>query len=78
MPQHRTPYFCKDPACGRPFQVNRFDAGMSCPAPAGTIACPHCGWTTSADPDTLYFTHAFSEEEEAILCGRPGKGRPAS
>jgi hypothetical protein len=62
--------FCDEPACGRPFQVNRYAPSLSFKTPAGVIVCPHCGRNYSADQDTLYHTHAFSMQVEAFLIER--------
>lgn len=60
---------CALPACGRPFQVNRFNASLSRVTQAGKIICPHCGFQIYADRNFIFLTHALSpqEEEEFLL-----------
>jgi hypothetical protein len=55
---------CSNSLCGRPFQVNRFDAQYANPAELGKIICPHCGALGYGDSDSVFLTHALSAEEE--------------
>ena len=65
-------HYCTNPACGRPFQVNRFDAALTAATAAGTITCPHCGVQIAADKRYIFLTHALSAAEEAALAARRG------
>lgn len=58
---------CPFPACGRPFQVNRFSANLCSLTEAGKIICPHCGTAIKADANTIYLTHALSNEEDKLF-----------
>jgi DNA-binding response OmpR family regulator len=56
---------CSDPACSRPFQVNRF-IPPSCDWPdAGKITCPHCGLSAPGEGGSVYLAHALSPQAEA-------------
>lgn len=61
---------CVNPLCGRPFQVNRFNAALSRVTQAGKITCPHCGLMTFADSGSIFLTHALSSAEEADFDSR--------
>jgi hypothetical protein len=58
---------CPASACGRPFQVNRFSASLCTLTETGKIICPHCGAAIKADSDTIFLTHALSDEEEKLF-----------
>jgi hypothetical protein len=55
---------CPSSICGRPFQVNRFDAQLAVPAQLGKITCPHCGLLVYGDSQSLFLTHALSAAQE--------------
>jgi DNA-directed RNA polymerase subunit RPC12/RpoP len=67
---------CVSPACGRPFQLNQFSKKFSIQAEAGTIMCPHCGHVSQGDINSLFLTHALSEEQEADFIAKHSPATP--
>ncbi|SNT20402.1 hypothetical protein SAMN06265795_1179 [Noviherbaspirillum humi] len=55
---------CPSSQCGRPYQINQFGARFSAQRERAKIICPHCGLQLYGDRDSVYLTHALSEEEE--------------
>jgi hypothetical protein len=55
---------CSSPVCGRPFQINQFDAQLVNTAARGQITCPHCGLLVDGDTQSVFLTHALSAEQE--------------
>lgn len=58
---------CPNPACARPFQINRFNAALSPLKEGGKITCPHCGLEIGQDTNSVFLTHALSQEQEAAF-----------
>ncbi len=56
---------CQSTECGRPFQVNQFNTRFITSYEIGIIKCPHCGHTLKGNPESLFFTHALSADQEA-------------
>jgi len=56
---------CRASNCGRPYQVNEFRSSSLLHTYRGKIACPHCGTLELTSDDTIYLTHALSQEEES-------------
>ncbi|MGV3743430.1 MAG: hypothetical protein ACO1NO_14085 [Burkholderiaceae bacterium] len=56
---------CRSTGCGKPFQVNRFNTRFITSYEFGVIKCPHCGHAIKDNPESLFFTHALSREQEA-------------
>lgn len=71
MPQSTK--YCPNPLCGRPFQVNRFHAGVSPSTAAGQIVCPHCGLCVAGDHASIFLTHALLPDEEVEYMARYGR-----
>jgi hypothetical protein len=60
---------CPVPSCGRPYQVNRFDAAGMRAGVAGNIVCPHCGSAVKGEDDAVFVTHALSILQEREFNG---------
>jgi hypothetical protein len=58
---------CPNQLCGRPFQVNRFSADLDALADRGRVTCPHCGLVAIGDGNSIFLTHALSDEEEHLF-----------
>jgi homoserine acetyltransferase len=56
---------CPNPACARPFQVNRFSTRLSPSLELGKMSCPHCGLALMGDSNAVFLTHALSSDQEA-------------
>jgi hypothetical protein len=61
---------CPNPVCGRPFQVNRFDAPFAGGTERGKITCPHCGLLVHGDSQSVFLTHALSPDQESDFDSR--------
>jgi DNA-directed RNA polymerase subunit RPC12/RpoP len=59
--------FCPAITCGRPFQLNQFAATFSEAKDHGKITCPHCGPMVAGDNESVFLTHALSNDQETRL-----------
>lgn len=55
---------CQSTGCGKPFQVNQFNTRFITSYEFGIIKCPHCGHAIQGSPESLFFTHALSADQE--------------
>jgi hypothetical protein len=61
---------CPGTLCGRPFQVNRFHAGLSTRTTPGQMTCPHCGLLIRGASDSIFLAHALLPSDEvAFMAG---------
>lgn len=58
---------CPSALCGRPFQVNRFQARLSVRTTPGEITCPHCGLLIHGPSDSIFLAHALLPSEEVAF-----------
>jgi homoserine acetyltransferase len=58
---------CTNNFCKRLFQLNQFSRNAELTIEAGRILCPHCGTTTMGDNNSIFLTHALSQQDEARL-----------
>lgn len=63
---------CNNPACERPYQVNRFSIALQAWMEHGKITCPHCGTSILEEGGFVFLTHALSPKEEAEFEARAG------
>ena len=54
---------CRNAACARPFQVNRFEHLQAANFNSSFIECPHCGETGNPHPGVVFVSHSTALDD---------------